>query len=189
MCQQHVYAAQGGVDAGVVAVVEQGDVGGKTVYERYLAVGKRRAGGGQHILHARLPHADDVHVAFHQEALVVAHYGVLGLEEAVEFVALTVDFRFGGVDVFGLVPFQGSAAESHYLARRGEHGEDDASSETVVEPFPLLREAQEAEFAHDFGRISGLPRSFRHGVAAVYGITQVEGFDGGVGESAAVEIL
>ena len=88
-----------------------------------------------------------------------------------------------------LSPFRVRPPKATTLPEEVNDGEDDASSETVVEPFPLLREAQEAEFAHDFGRISGLPRSFRHGVAAVYGITQVEGFDGGVGESAAVEIL
>ena len=98
--QEHVHTTQGRMQSGSIAVVEECDVFGEPVYEAHLARGQRCAARCHHVLHTGLEHGDDVEVTFYQEHLVIFGNGLLGLEQAVEFVFLVVDVRFGRVDVF-----------------------------------------------------------------------------------------
>lgn len=99
--EEEVDAADGGFDACVVAVVEDGYVVGEASDEADLALCEGGSAGGDDVFEAGLVHGDDVGKAFYEKAEVVFDDGGSGEVDAVEFVAFVVDFAFGGVDVFG----------------------------------------------------------------------------------------
>lgn len=81
--QQHVYPSDGRFDTGGITVVKYGHVVGETVDHAYLSGSQRRARRSDYILDARLMHGDNIRIAFHQEATVLLHNGLLGKVNAV----------------------------------------------------------------------------------------------------------
>ena len=191
LLQQHVDAAQGGLDAGGVAVIEDGEVVGEAVYQLDLVGGQGRARGGHHVLHAALVHGDDVRVALHQVAAVLLDDGLLGLVDAVEFVALVVDFRLGRVDVLHLDALGGGGqhapAEGHDLAAQRVEGEDDAAPEAVAQAV-VVRLVAEAGLDEEVALVALGQGFLGEGVVALGAVAQLELLDGVVAEAAAAQV-
>ena len=140
LAQQHVNAAQAGLDARHVAVVEHRDVLREAVNEAYLSLRERRARRGHDVLHTALVHRNDVRVSLDQETAALLDDGVLSQIKAVKLVALVVDLGLGRVDVLGDLGARvhHAAAESHNLARHRVYGKDDTAV-VAVEQAAVLR--------------------------------------------------
>ncbi len=190
LLQHQVDAAQGGLDAGLVTVVDDGDLLGKALDQADLLHGQRGARRGHHVGDARLVHRDHVGVTFHQDALVGLGDAVLGLEDAVERAALVVDLALRAVDIFGdaLVGLQGTAAEGDYAAADGVDREHDPVEEAVVElaaPLPFQAKTGSHEV---FFLVAGLQGGGGKSQRARGGVAQAELADGLVGEFALAEV-
>ncbi len=150
--EEHVDAAHGGFDAGHVAVIEHRDVLGALGDHADLALRERGAGGGHHVLHARLVHGDHVGVALHEIDVLLLVDGVLGKIDAIERVALMVDGVFAGVDILSrvfAVFLEHAAAEADDFAGVVVDGEDDTAAVDVVQ-LAALGLAGEAQFDEVF---------------------------------------
>ena len=122
-------------------------------------------------------HGDYVGVTFHKETAVVLRDGVFCQVEAVEFVTLIVNGRFGRIDVLTdillLLCVQDASAKGYDTSRNGMHGEDDASVVAVKE-FAVLRLDAESRFHQIFFSITALECRLRHSVAFGQAETQLE---------------
>ena len=144
--QKHVRASLGGMYAGIVAVVEQGDVVGETVQQVYLLLGKCGARVCYHVLNAALVHGDYIGVALHHIHLVHLHYCLLGMVKAVQFAALAIYAGFGRVLVLHRHTLGGgiqyTAAKTSHFAAYGVPGEHDAPPEAVHHTAVLALDGQ-----------------------------------------------
>ena len=93
--EQHIGTAQGSMDAGLIAIVEQDDVRREAMQDANLMIRECRAGVGDDVLDARLMHGDDIGVAFHHVDAVFLRNGALGLIESVELAVFMIDFGVG----------------------------------------------------------------------------------------------
>ena len=135
LLEDHVDAAQRGVNPGRIAVVDHGDVLREAPQQADLLRGERRSGGGDDSLDPGLVHGDHVEIALDHDGKILLLDGLLGEIETVEFAFLAVDLALGGVRVLGdlLVGAQGAAPEGDDAPRDVVHGEDHAVAEAVVE--------------------------------------------------------
>ena len=189
LLQQHVDAAQGSLDACHVAVIEHGDVVREAVDEAYLSRSEGRTRGSNHILDARLVHRDDVGVSLHQEATVLLDDGLLRKVDAVELIALVIDFRLGRIDILRRlgISLEDTSAEGHDLPRQGMDREDDPSPEAVAQGTVIAGIAQSR--LHEVLRTVALQGSFPGKcIVLVQAIAQLELGDDVVAEAALAEI-
>ena len=123
--------------------------------EANLARSERGARRGHDILNAALVHGNHVRVALNEVATVVLDDGSLGKVKTIEFVALVVNTRLGGVDVFGqfLVAGEDASAKGHHLARNGMDGEDDAAM-IAVEQAAIVGLVAKARFLQELGTVA-----------------------------------
>ena len=112
----------------------------------------------------------------------------LRLEDAIEFVALLIDVRLGGVDILGESPLEVTTSESDDFAGIVENREDDTAAETVVIS-PLLLCADESQLGEDLEAETGLASGIGQSRAFVEGITEVERLDCLIGDATLHEIL
>ncbi|EJX09692.1 hypothetical protein EVA_02195 [gut metagenome] len=187
--QKHVDTAQTGTDAGVVTIVEYGDVVREAVEKTDLAFGKRSTRGRHDILDAALVHGDHVGVALHKETLVLLDDGMFGKVEPVEFVALAVDFRFGRVDVFRqlLVAPENTSTEGNDLAGDGVYGEDDTAV-VAVDESPIVGLVAEASLKEVFGIETLSDGGIAHRLLSREGEAQLEFVDDVVAETTLAEV-
>ena len=189
LLQHQVDAAQAGLDAGGVAVVEDGDVRGVALDQPHLLHGEAGAAAGHGVGDPGLVQADHVGVALHQEAGVLLGDGLLGEVDAVERAALVVERALGAVEVLGalLVAAQGACPEGDHLAAEPVHGEGDAPVEEVpggavlaaFDPAGLLQQV----------RVEALLLRRGGEDAAAFGhVAQSEMADGLVAEAAFAEV-
>ena len=82
--QHHIYSAQGGLDAGRVAVVYECEPLGEPLHQVDVPFGEGGAAGRHNIFNAALMHGYDIGIALYHIAFVLPGNGVFGLEEAVE---------------------------------------------------------------------------------------------------------
>ena len=186
LAEDHVDAAQRGVNAGRVAVVDHRDVARETVQEAYLLRRERRARRGHHVLHPGLVHGDHVEIPLHQDGAILLLYGLLREVEAVELAFLAVYFAFGRVLVLGhvLVRAERAAAERHDAARDVVHREDDPLAEAVVERAVALAPQRQSRRHEELLAIARFQGVARHAVAAPGAETEAELADRGVGHAA-----
>jgi len=133
LLQDEVDAAQAGLHARRIAIVEDGDDGRVALDEAHLLLREAGAAAGHHVGDARLMQADDVGVALYQVAELLLHDGLLGVEDAVEGSALGVEHALRAVEVLGelLVALQRAGPEGDGLAAEAEDREGDAPGEEV----------------------------------------------------------
>ena len=189
--QDQVDAAEGGVDAGRVAVVHDGDVLGEPLDEADLLHGEGGAAGGHDVRDAQLVHGQDVQVAFHEVALVRAGDGGLGEIDAVQGAGFHVDLRLLGIHVLGdgLVGEQGASAEGDDAAAHRMDREHHPVVEAVVQGAVRVPLGAEARFQQVFVLVALLLRRFRERVLGFRGPSQAVLGDGLVLEAAGMEIL
>ena len=172
--QEDVDAAQGCFDAGLIPVVEQGDVLGLALDQGGLARCQARPGRCYDVLNAVLVQADYVGIALHHVDVVELADRLPGLVDAVKDVRLMVDLALGAVDVLGGldVLLEDAAGEGDRLALQVMDGEHDAVPEEIAsvtdqpqllqlfffvagsggglqEPIPFEGGEAEAELVHD----------------------------------------
>ncbi len=184
--EDHVDAAQRGVDARRVAVVDDGDVLGEAPQQAYLVGRQRRARRRDDVLHAGLVHRDHVGVALDQDGVFVLLDRLLGEVEAVELALLAVDLALGRVLVLGyvLVGAQRAAAEGDHAARDVVHGEDHAVAEAVEERSVALAPERETRGHEKLLLVARCQGVVRHAVALGGAESQAELADRGVGHAA-----
>src|SRR5574344_1045446 len=71
LCQQHVSTSHGGMDTGLIAVVEQNDVGCETVQQSDLVYTQCRTRIGYHILQSALMHGYDIGITLHHIYILI----------------------------------------------------------------------------------------------------------------------
>ena len=105
-----------------VAVVKHGDVVRKAMDQPDLVGCQGSARRGDNIFYSALVHGNHVCIPFYKKAAVLAHDGLFGEIDSVQFFAFMIDFRLGRVDVFHLYVFRGSvqhaSAEGHDFSRK-----------------------------------------------------------------------
>ena len=135
--------ADGGMQAGLVSVVHDGDVLRELLDEAHLLLGEGGAAGGHYVGDAHLVHHHYVHVAFYQDAAVLfGHFG-LGKVNAQEVAALDIDFRFRRVHILGgVVTLEGAAAEGNDTPAHRMDGEHHTLPELVYQRAVFLLDGQ-----------------------------------------------
>ena len=125
--KKHVDAAQAGLYAGHVAIIEDGDIVGEAVNQPDLSFCQRCARRGHDVFNTALVHRNDVRISLHQETAALLDNSVLRQIETVEFVALMINLRFRRIYILGhfAVRRHHASAECHDLARHGMHREYD----------------------------------------------------------------
>ena len=124
--------ADGGMQAGFIAIVHDGDILGELADEPDLLLRERRSAGGYHVGDAHLVHHHHVHVALYQDASVRLGDLALGEVDAQQVAALDVDFRFRRVDVLGrVVRFERAAAIGDDTSAHGMDGKHHALAEFI----------------------------------------------------------
>ena len=191
LCQQHVGTAHGGMDACLVAVVEQHDVLREAPQQLDLVDGKGGAGVGYYVLQAALVHGDDVGVALDHVDAILLDDGFLGLVDAVELALLMVYLGVGGVDVFLLYALGGcvqlTSTEGHDLAADVHPGKDGAAGKAVVHPM-LVADAETGGQQELFLKALAVGLVGK-GIALGECKTQLELVDDIVADASAAEIL
>ena len=136
-------------------------------------------------------HGDDVGVAFHQEAEVLADDGLLAQIEAVKLFFLGIDGRFGRVLVLDADTLGGGvehpSAEGHHFPAQCVYGEDDAAVETVHQLPVVALEAQSGG-EQEFWLVSPCLGLAGERVLLRRTVAQLEFLDDVVAESARTEI-
>ena len=178
--------------ASLVAIIDEGDVGGEAVDELDLGNGEGRSRTRHDILHAALAQTDHVGLAFDKQGLALLAHGALRQVDAVEFVGLVVDFGVGRVDILHAhamgAGVEDAAREAHYLAAHGDPGEDDTAGKAIGQRAvgALIAEARLEE---DVFLESLALGSIGHGVATGEAEAQAKLADGVVAETALAEVL
>ena len=95
LLQQHIRTTHGSMDASLVTIVEQHDIGCEAVQQAYLIVAQRRTRVGHDILQATLMHGDDVGITLHHVHAVFLDNSLLGLIDAIELAFLMIDLGVG----------------------------------------------------------------------------------------------
>ena len=135
--------ADGGMQAGFVTIVHDGDVLGELADEPDLLLRERGTAGGHHVGDAHLVHHHNVHVALYQDASVCLGNFALGEVNAQQVTALDVNFRFRGVDVLGrVVCLERTAAVGNDASAHGVDGEHDPLAEFVHQRTVILLDGQ-----------------------------------------------
>ena len=144
--QEHVDTALAGVDAGFVAVEDDGDIARHAVDEAYLVGGECGTRRRHYVLHPHLVHGHHIGISLHEIAQVLSADGFLGLEEAEELLAFAIDDAFRRVEVFHVYALGGcvehAPAEACHASAHAEDGPDDASTEAVAPRAVLVLDAQ-----------------------------------------------
>ena len=112
VAEQLVAGAEGGAEAGLVAVVEQDRGGREAAEQRGLVRGERSAERCHHVLDAGEDQPEHVEVALDQDDGLFLPDGALGLVQVVELAALVEDLVLGRVEILGLAGPQEPAAEA-----------------------------------------------------------------------------
>ena len=187
--KKHIDRPERRLDARRVAVIEHGDVLGVTPYQAHLLDGERCAARGHRVLHSRLEHRYNVDVALHQVTLVLPCYGILGLVEAVEYVALAENLRVGRVNILSrlLLLRQDAARKAQHASRHAVDGEHHAGAEAVV-LLAVVLEYGEARLLQHIVAVAVAARILGESVPLVEAVAQAEGLDDVVAQPAAVEV-
>ena len=189
LLQQHVDAAKRGVDAGAVAVVENGDVRREAMNLADLSRRERRAARGYDILKPCLVHRHHVGISLHEEALVLLDNSALCQPDAVELVALRIDGRLGRIDVFRhlRVRLHDASAEGNHLARKAVNGEHHTPVEPVAKT-SLLKRVGHTCLHEQLLLISLTDGILHHCVLSLGTIAELKLVDDVVAESATAEV-
>ena len=122
---------------------------------------------------------------------VLLHDGLLGLVDAIEFVAFVVNLRLGRVDVLHLHALGGggqhTSAEGHHLAAERVDGEDDAAPESVAQAV-VVRLVAEAGLDEEVFLVAFGQGLLGEGIVALGAVTQLELLDDVVAEATAAQV-
>ncbi len=88
--EDKAYASEGGLDAGRVGVVDDGDIARKAHDGANLLLRERCARGRHDVFHSGLMHGNDVHIA-------LDHYGFIFFCNSALRLVQPVDFLFFGI--------------------------------------------------------------------------------------------
>jgi hypothetical protein len=189
--QDQVDAAQAGLHARRITVVQDADGGRVALDQAHLVLGEAGAAAGHHVGDAGLMQADDVRVAFHQVAQLLLHDGALGMVDAVERAALVVEYALRTVEVLGelLVALQRTRTEGDGLAAETQDRKGDAPSEEVPSTAAaIIAPLDPSGLLQDLGVESVGRGCCGERVAELWHIAQLERADGGITEAALVEV-
>ena len=93
--QQQIDPSQGGFDSCAVAIVDQGDLGHKTLEQAGLFLGQGGSAASDHMRDPGLVERDDIHVPLDQVGMVVLGHRFAGLVEPKQGFAFAIKGRFG----------------------------------------------------------------------------------------------
>ena len=164
--QQQVDTAQGRLDTGCIAVIQDRDVTGEAVYQADLSLREGRTRRGDHVFDPGLMHGNHIRVAFHQEAAISLYDRLLGEIDPVKLIALMINLTFGRVDIFGrlFVFLQDASSESNNFSTERMDRKNDTPAKTIVYPAVVVGDHQTCLFEKYFfvtalycGFIQGVP--------------------------------
>ena len=124
--QPHVQSPHGCLDASCIGVENKGEIGRKALDLLYLLRRESGPGAGDHVGYPSLMHRQYIHIALHNDALVLLGNRLLGEVEPIELTALVVDRGGGRIDVLPriLLLDQDPAPKAYYRAADRVDGVD-----------------------------------------------------------------
>ena len=119
--EEHVDAFQGGIDTGLVPVVDYGNLLCEPLEQQDLFFSKGGSAACDYVFYSRLMHRNHVCIAFYQVAVLALRYGVTSLIKTVQHSFFLVDLALGRVHVLYRALFcrKNTPAKGHDLAVYG----------------------------------------------------------------------
>ena len=148
-----------------------------------LLLAQGRAQGRHGVGDARPVEGDHIEVALHHHRPIGAADRVSRPFQAEQVFAFLEQLGFGGIEVFGLPPIQGAAAETDHPALAVADRHHHPMAETVVETSaPLAGHHQAGGLQQLRGHALHLAQVFQQAVPSVRGVAQLEVLQAGGGQ-------
>ena len=181
----NLQTAQGSFIAGSIRVESQYNPLAKTLEQKQLLLGQRRAHRRNGVGETCLVQTDHIQVAFHNHRLILQTDGFARQVEAVEQMPLIEDRRLGGVQELGhIIRVEDARPEARHAPALVADGEHHAVAETIIEFAPFLPLAEQPGSQEIILRGAALAKIIEGGIPGLRGIAQTKGLDGFVLQTA-----